>query len=193
MGARAGRGLLAQTRRENVPGHILGYDAASGDFLWKFNVIPQSESEFGFDTWESDAWSYTGNVSAWAPLSADEELGLVYVATDPPTNDFWGGFHPGDNLFATTILALDSRTGERRWHFQTVHHDIWNYDNPTAPNLIDITVDGQRIPALVQTTKHAVLSSRGHSWRSGCPNKRSRTCVFQAVPPRPGAPPRRVR
>ncbi|HCE03467.1 MAG TPA: quinoprotein glucose dehydrogenase, partial [Acidobacteria bacterium] len=144
-----------QTRRENVPGHVLGYDATSGEFLWKFNVIPQSESEFGFDTWESDAWSYTGNVSAWAPLSADAELGLVYVATDPPTNDFWGGFHPGDNLFATTILALDARTGERRWHFQTVHHDIWNYDNPTAPNLVDITVDGQRIPALVQTTKQS--------------------------------------
>ena len=107
------------------------------DYHPTFNVIPQSES---------DAWSYTGNVSAWAPLSADEELGLVYVATDPPTNDFWGGFHPGDNLFATTILALNARTGERVWHFQTVHHDIWNYDNPTAPTLVDITVDGQRIP-----------------------------------------------
>ena len=144
-----------QTRHENVPGHILGYDATNGDFLWKFNVIPQSESEFGFDTWENDAWSWTGNVSAWAPMSADEDLGLVYVATDPPTNDFWGGFHPGDNLFATTILALNARTGERVWHFQTVHHDIWNYDNPTAPNLVDITVDGQRIPALVQTTKQS--------------------------------------
>jgi len=144
-----------QTRQENVPGHILGYDATNGDFLWKFNVIPQSESEFGFDTWENDAWSWTGNVSAWAPMSADAELGLVYVVTDPPTNDFWGGFHPGDNLFATTILALNARTGERVWHFQTVHHDIWNYDNPTAPTLVDITVDGQRMPALVQTTKQS--------------------------------------
>ena len=84
-----------QTRRENVPGHVLGYDATTGDFQWKFNVIPQSESEFGFDTWENDAWQYTGNVSAWAPLSADFERGLVYVVTDPPTNDFWGGVPPG--------------------------------------------------------------------------------------------------
>ena len=143
-----------QTRRENVPGHILAYDARTGEHLWKFNVIPQP-GEFGHETWESDAWSYTGNVSAWAPLSADPELGLVYVVTDPPTNDFWGGFHHGDNLFATSIIALDVATGQRRWHFQTVHHDIWNYDNPTAPNLVDITVDGERIPALVQTTKQS--------------------------------------
>ena len=115
-----------------MPGHILGYDARTGEHLWKFNVIPQSESEFGFDTWENDAWQWTGNVSAWAPLSADLERGLVYVVTDPPTNDFWGGFHPGQNLFATSILALNARTGERQWHFQTVHHDIWNYDNPTG-------------------------------------------------------------
>ncbi len=143
-----------QTRRENVPGNILAYDARTGEHLWKFNVIPQP-GEFGHETWESDAWSYTGNVSSWAPLSADPELGLVYLVTDPPTNDFWGGFHPGNNLFATSILALDVKTGERRWHFQTVHHDIWNYDNPTAPNLVDITVDGQRIPVLVQTTKQS--------------------------------------
>ena len=143
-----------QTRRENVPGHILAYDAETGAHKWKFNVIPQP-GEFGHETWESDAWSYTGNISAWAPMSADPELGLVYVVTDPPTNDHWGGFHPGDNLFATSILALDVQTGERRWHFQTVHHDIWNYDNPTGPNLVDITVNGERIPAIVQTTKQS--------------------------------------
>jgi quinoprotein glucose dehydrogenase len=143
-----------QTRSENVPGHILAYDARTGDHLWKFNVIPQP-GEFGHETWESDAWSYTGNVSAWAPMSADPGLGLVYVVTDPPTNDYYGGFHPGENLFATSIIAIDVATGERRWHFQTVHHDVWNYDNPTAPNLVDITVDGQQIPALVQTTKQS--------------------------------------
>jgi quinoprotein glucose dehydrogenase len=143
-----------QTRSENVPGHILAYDARTGDHLWKFNVIPRP-GEFGHETWESDAWSYTGNVSAWAPMSADPGLGLVYVVTDPPTNDYYGGFHPGENLFATSIIAIDVATGERRWHFQTVHHDVWNYDNPTAPNLVDITVDGQQIPALVQTTKQS--------------------------------------
>ncbi len=141
-----------QTMKENVPGNILAYDAETGEHLWTFNVIPQ-EGEFGNDTWENDAWQWTGNVSAWAPMSADEELGLVYVVTDPPTIDYFGGHHPGDNLFATTILALDARTGERRWHFQTVHHDVWNYDVPTAPNLVDVTVDGVRVPALVQTTK----------------------------------------
>ncbi|NNM31707.1 MAG: PQQ-binding-like beta-propeller repeat protein [Gemmatimonadetes bacterium] len=143
-----------QFMKENVPGNVLGYDARTGAHKWTFNVIPQ-EGEFGNDTWENDAWQYTGNVSAWAPLSADPDLGLVYVVTDPPTIDYFGGFHPGDNLFATSILALDVETGERRWHFQTVHHDVWNYDNPTAPNLVDITVDGETIPALVQTTKQS--------------------------------------
>ena len=141
-----------QTRQENVPGNVLGYDAATGEHLWTFNVIPQ-EGEHGNDTWENDAWKWTGNVSAWAPLSADPELGLVYVVTDPPTVDYFGGFHPGDNLFANTILAIDAATGERRWHFQTVHHDVWNYDNPTAPNLMDVTVNGRDVRALVQVTK----------------------------------------
>ncbi len=141
-----------QTRKENVPGNVLAYNAATGEHMWTFNVIPQ-EGEFGNDTWENDAWKWTGNVSAWAPLSADAELGLVYVVTDPPTIDYFGGFHPGDNLFATSILAIDVQTGERRWHFQTVHHDVWNYDNPTAPNLVDINVDGRAIKAIVQTTK----------------------------------------
>jgi len=143
-----------QTRQENVPGNVMGFDGTTGAHKWTFNVIPQ-EGEFGNDTWESDAWKHTGNVSAWAPLSADAELGMVYVVTDPPTIDYFGGFHAGDNLFSTSILALDVETGERRWHFQTVHHDIWNYDNPTAPNLVDINVDGRPIKALVQTTKQS--------------------------------------
>ncbi|MEZ4415486.1 MAG: PQQ-binding-like beta-propeller repeat protein [Gemmatimonadota bacterium] len=143
-----------ETMKENVPGNILAYDTRTGRFLWRFNVIPQ-EGEFGHDTWENDAWKWTGNVSAWAPMSADAELGLVYVVMDPPTIDYFGGFHPGDNLFSTTILALDVRTGARRWHQQLVHHDIWNYDIPVAPSLMDITVDGRPIKALVQTTKQS--------------------------------------
>jgi quinoprotein glucose dehydrogenase len=141
-----------QTRKENVPGNILAYDAKTGKHLWTFNVIPRP-GEFGHDTWKTDAWKYTGNVSAWAPLSADPERGIVYVPTDPPTIDYFGGFRAGDALFATSIIALDVRTGRRIWHFQTVHHDIWNYDNPHAPQLVDITVNGRRIPALVQVTK----------------------------------------
>ena len=141
-----------QTRTENIPGDILAYDAATGEFLWKFHVIPRP-GEFGHDTWENDAWQRTGDISSWAPMSADPELGLVYVPTNPPTVDFYGGFRPGDNLFGTSIIALDVQTGERRWHFQTVHHDIWNFDNPQAPVLLDVIVDGQPTPIAVETTK----------------------------------------
>ena len=143
-----------QSRIENVPGDILAYDAKTGDFLWKFNVIPQP-GEFGHETWENDAWQYTGDVSSWAPLSADAELGLVYIPTNGATVDFYGGFRPGDNLFGTSLIALDVNTGERKWHFQMVHHDIWNYDTPTAPVLLDVTQNGQTIPAVAQVTKQA--------------------------------------
>jgi len=141
-----------QTRTENIPGDILAYDAATGEFLWKFHVIPRP-GEFGHETWENDAWRRTGDVSSWAPMSADPDLGLVYVPTNPPTVDFYGGFRPGDNLFGTSILALDVQTGERVWHFQTVHHDIWNFDNPAAPVLLDVVVDGRPVPIAVETTK----------------------------------------
>ncbi len=145
-----------QSRIENIPGDILAFDAKTGDFKWKFNVIPRP-GEFGHETWENDAWQYTGDVSPWAPLSADPELGLVYVPTNPPTVDYYGGFSPGDNLFGTSLIALDVETGERRWHFQLVHHDIWNYDVPTAPVLLDVTIDGERIPAVAQATKQSIL------------------------------------
>ena len=141
-----------QTRIENVPGDILGYDARTGEHLWKFHVIPRP-GEFGHDTWENDAWQWTGDVSSWAPMSADPERGLVYIPTNPPTIDFFGGFRPGDGLFGTSVIALDVQTGERVWHFQTVHHDIWNFDNPTAPMLLDVTVDGRQRSIVVQTTK----------------------------------------
>ncbi len=145
-----------QSRIENIPGDILAFDAKTGDFKWKFNVIPRP-GEFGHETWENDAWQYTGDVSPWAPLSADPELGLVYIPTNPPTVDYYGGFSPGDNLFGTSLIALDVQTGERRWHFQLVHHDIWNYDVPTAPVLLDVTHNGQRIPAVAQATKQTLL------------------------------------
>jgi quinoprotein glucose dehydrogenase len=141
-----------QTRKENVPGHILAYDTRTGKHLWKFNVIPQP-GEFGHDTWEDDAWKFTGNVSAWAPMSADLERGIVYVPTDPPTNDYFGGHRPGNTLFSTSVLALDAKTGRRVWHFQTVHHDLWNYDNPTAPSVVNVTMNGREVPIVVQTTK----------------------------------------
>ncbi len=141
-----------QTRVEMVPGDILGYDARTGSHKWKFHVIPRP-GEFGHETWENDAWQWTGDVSSWAPMSADPERGLVYIPTNPPTIDFFGGFRPGDGLFGTSVIALDVQTGRRAWHFQTVHHDIWNFDNPTAPITLDVNVNGRRTPIVVQTTK----------------------------------------
>jgi glucose dehydrogenase len=147
-----------QTRVENVPGDILGYDAKTGKFLWKFHVIPRP-GEFGHETWENDAWKWTGDVSSWAPMSADPARGLVYIPTNGATIDYFGGFRPGDNLFSTSVIALDVKTGKRVWHQQLVKHDIWNYDTPTAPVLFDVNVGGRRIPGLFQVTKQAWVYS----------------------------------
>ena len=143
-------------RRENVPGDIMAYDARTGDFKWKFNVIPRP-GEFGNDTWENDAWEWSGNINTWPPLSADPERGIVYVTTDAPTNDYFGGHRPGDNLFGNSVIAIDVETGERVWHFQAIHHDVWDRDFPLPPQLMDLTVDGERIPALVQSSKQAFI------------------------------------
>ena len=143
-----------QSRIENIPGDILGYDAKTGEFLWKFDVLPRP-GEYGHETWENDAWQWTGDISSWAPLSADQERGIVYVPTNGATLDFYGGFRPGDNLFSTSLIALDVKTGKRIWHFQMVHHDIWNYDTPTAPVLLDVNIDGEEVPIVVQATKQA--------------------------------------
>ena len=143
-----------QSRVENIPGDILGYDAKTGEFLWKFNVLP-GPGEFGHETWENDAWEWTGDISSWAPLSADQERGLVYIPTNGATVDFYGGFRPGDNLFSTSLIALDVKTGERAWHYQLVHHDIWNYDTPTAPVLLDVEMNGETVPIVAQVTKQS--------------------------------------
>lgn len=145
-----------QTRIENVPGDILAYDAKTGAFKWKFHVIPRP-GEFGHETWENDAWKWTGDVSSWAPLAADHQRGIVYIPTNGATMDFYGGFRPGDNLFSTSLIALDVQTGRRVWHYQLVHHDIWNYDTPVAPVLMDVNVSGQRVPGVFQVTKQAFL------------------------------------
>ena len=143
-----------QSRVENIPGDIVAYDARTGEHLWKFHVVPRP-GEFGHETWESDAWAWSGNIGSWAPMSADPGRGLVYVPTKGGTIDYSAGWRPGDNLFGTSVVALDVETGRRVWHFQFVHHDIWNYDTPTAPLLMDVTVDGQRIPGLFQATKQS--------------------------------------
>ena len=147
----------AQSRIENVPGDILGYDSRTGDFKWKFNVIPQP-GEYGHETWENDAWKWTGDVSSWAPLTADPENNIVYIPTNPPTIDYYGGFRPGDGLFGTSLIALDTETGERRWHFQTVKHDVWNYDNPAAPIQLDLDIPGRgKVSSVSQVTKQGFV------------------------------------
>ena len=145
-----------QTRIENVPGDIMGYDARTGEHLWKFHVIPRP-GEVGHETWENDAWQWSGDMSSWAPASADPELGLVYIVTNASTVQSYTGHRPGHNLFGGSVIALDVQTGERRWHFQIHHSDQWNYDIPTAPILMDLTVDGRPIPALIQNTKQGLV------------------------------------
>ena len=140
--------------RANTPGDIRGFNVRTGELIWTFKTIPEA-GELGVDTWQDDSWTYTGNAASWAPLSFDPETGYVFVPTEAPTGDFYGGHRPGSNLFSTSLLVLDSRTGERIWHFQTVHHDIWDMDNPAAPILADIVIEGQPRKVVVQITKQS--------------------------------------
>ena len=142
-------------RVRNIPGYIRGFDIRTGKQLWTFNLIPQP-GEFGAETWENGSKIGTegvGKNDAWATYSADAELGLVYIPVGMPLMDEYGGHRPGDNLFGNSIVAIDVKTGQRKWHFQMVHHDIWDYDTPMAPNLLDVTVDGQQRKVIAQTTK----------------------------------------
>ncbi|MEQ7154554.1 PQQ-binding-like beta-propeller repeat protein [Brevundimonas sp. C11] len=134
------------------PGDVRGYDVRSGAHLWTFHTVPK-DGEFGSDTWEAGSAARTGNANVWAPMSADDDLGLIYLPGSCPSNNVFGGARPGDNLFGNALIALDARTGLRRWHFQTVRHDIWDYDLPCAPNLVDITVAGRARRAVAQVTK----------------------------------------
>lgn len=143
----------APPTKEMPAGHVTAYDVVTGERRWIFHTIPRP-GEYGHETWEDGSWKYTGNAGVWAPMSADSELGYVYLPVEAATGDYYGGHRPGDNLFTQSIVCLDARTGERVWHFQTVHHDIWDYDPPAAPVLLDITVDGRDIPAVAQITKH---------------------------------------
>jgi quinoprotein glucose dehydrogenase len=142
--------------RTNVKGYVRGFDARTGKRLWIFHTIPQP-GEFGNDTWLKDSWAYTGNTGVWAQISVDEELGLAYLPVELPTHDYYGGERPGNTLFSESIVAVDLQTGVRKWHYQLVHHGMWDMDIPCAPILADITVDGRTIKALAQPTKQALL------------------------------------
>jgi quinoprotein glucose dehydrogenase len=142
------------TRKTAPPGFVRAYDARTGKQKWIFHTIPQ-QGELGNETWENDSWKYTGASNVWSMMAVDPELGYVYLPTGTPTNDMYGGHRLGDNLFAESIICLDAETGKRVWHFQAVHHGLWDYDFPTSPILTDITVDGKRIKALAQVSKQA--------------------------------------
>jgi quinoprotein glucose dehydrogenase len=142
--------------KSNEKGYVRGYDVRTGKRLWIFHTIPRP-GEFGNDTWLNDSWSYTGNTGVWAQMSVDEELGLVYLPVELPTGDYYGGHHPGNALYGESLVAVDLKTGQRRWHYQLIHHGIWDYDMPCAPILADITVNGRQIKAVAQPTKQGWL------------------------------------
>jgi quinoprotein glucose dehydrogenase len=140
----------------NTKGLVRAFDVRTGKKLWQFNTIPRP-GEFGHETWENGSWAINGNVGVWTEISVDEELGIVYLPVETPTSDFYGGHRPGNNLFAESLVAVDLKTGVRKWHFQFVHHPIWNYDMSSAPLLMDVTVNGQAIKAVAVPSKQSFL------------------------------------
>jgi quinoprotein glucose dehydrogenase len=137
-----------------IKGYVRGYDVRSGKRQWIFHTIPRP-GELGNDTWQNDSWSYTGNTGVWAQITVDEQLGIVYLPVETPTGDEYGGERPGNGLFGETLVALDLKTGKRLWHYQLIHHGIWDWDIPCAPILADITVNGRKVKAVAQPTKQA--------------------------------------
>jgi quinoprotein glucose dehydrogenase len=140
------------TTKEAPPGWLKGVDARTGDTKWTFRTVPQAD-DFGAETWLNESWRYSGNTNVWSMLSVDDELGYIYLPIGTPTGDYYGGHRPGDNLFAESLVALDIETGQRMWHFQAVHHGVWDYDFPAAPTLIDINANGRTTKAVAQVSK----------------------------------------
>src|SRR5215467_2674943 len=142
--------------KTNIKGYVRGFDARTGKRLWIFHTIPKP-GEFGIDTWLNDSWSYTGNTGVWGQISVDLQLGLAYLPVELPTGDYYGGHRPGNGLFGESLVAVDLKTGKRKWHYQLVHHGIWDFDIPCAPILANIRVNGRTIKAVAQPTKQAFL------------------------------------
>ena len=143
--------------REMPPGWVRAYDVRTGRHKWDFHTIPNSADEYGADTWGNQSWRYSGAANVWSLMSGDDELGYVYLPTGTPTGDYYGGHRPGDNLFAESLVCVDIETGQRVWHFQGVHHGLWDYDFASAPNLMDIVVDGRPIRAVAQPSKQGFV------------------------------------
>ena len=142
--------------KTNVKGFVRGFDVRTGKRLWIFHTIP-TPNEYGAETWENNSAAYTGNTGVWAQISVDEDLETVYLPVELPTGDYYGGYRPGNGLFGETLVAVDLHTGKRKWHYQLVHHGIWDMDIPCAPILVDITINGQTVKAVAQPTKQAFL------------------------------------
>jgi quinoprotein glucose dehydrogenase len=142
--------------RDNAKGYVRGFDARTGKRLWIFHTIPR-RGEFGYDTWLDESAEAVGNAGVWGQISVDEDLGMVYLPVELPTGDIYGGHRPGNGLFGETLVAVDLKTGQRKWHYQLVHHGTWDFDIPCAPMLIDIMVDGRTIKAVAQPTKQGIL------------------------------------
>ena len=140
----------------NTKGYIRGFDADTGARKWIFHTIPGAD-EYGNDTWLNDSWRYTGNTGVWGQISADLEEGIVYLPTEMPTNDYYGGHRHGDNLYSDSLVAVDIETGDRLWHFQFIHHDVWDWDLPCAPILADVVIDGVERKIIAQPSKQAWL------------------------------------
>ena len=155
VGAAHKEGMTVKTH-DNAKGLVRAFDVRTGRLLWTFNTIPRP-GEFGNDTWQNNSWATNGNAGVWTQISVDEELGLVYLPVESPTSDFYGGHRPGNNLFGESLVCVDLKTGQRKWHFQIVHHPIWDYDLSSAPLLADINVNGQTIKAVALPTKEAFL------------------------------------
>jgi quinoprotein glucose dehydrogenase len=143
------------TYRNDPPGDVRAFDARTGRQVWRFNTVPEP-GEAGHDTWGNDSWKTMGHTNVWAPMSLDESRGLLYLPVSTPGNDFYGGDRPGANLFGESIVCVEAATGRRRWHFQVVHHGLWDYDAPSAPALTTITVNGKRIDAVAFLTKQGL-------------------------------------
>ena len=140
----------------NTKGYVRGFDADTGSRKWIFHTIPGND-EFGNDSWLNDSWRYTGNTGVWGQISADLEAGIVYFATEMPTNDYYGGHRHGDNLFSDSLVAVDIDSGDRLWHFQAIHHDVWDWDFPCAPIIADVVIDGVERKIVAQPSKQAWL------------------------------------
>ena len=134
-------------------GYVQAFSARTGRRMWTFSVIPMAATDPGAETWENGSWRQNGHANVWAPMALDEKRGLLYLPTSTPTSDYYGGQRPGANLFAESLVCLDAATGKIKWHFQTVHHGLWDWDIPTQPNLVTITVNGKQIDAVAQVTK----------------------------------------